>query len=69
LESIHNFSWSIDLHIERRDQQDKEKNARQINSTLQSPGTSKKDEIKTVLALINELQVQDSASSDEEIST
>jgi hypothetical protein len=47
----------------------KEKNAKQINSTSQSPGTSKKDKIKTVLASINELQVQDSAGSDEEIDT
>jgi hypothetical protein len=51
----------------RHDQQNKGKNARQINSTSQSPGISKKDKIKTVLALINELQVQDSAGSDEEI--
>jgi tellurite resistance-related uncharacterized protein len=31
--------------------------------------TTKKDKIKTVSALINELQVQDSACSDEEINT
>jgi hypothetical protein len=54
-------------HAIRQDQQNKEKDARQINSTSQSPGTPKKDKIKTVLALINELQVQDSAGSDEEI--
>jgi hypothetical protein len=54
-------------HAIRYDQQNKEKNARQINSTSQSPGTPKKDKIKTVLALINGLQVQDSAGSDEEI--
>jgi hypothetical protein len=54
-------------HAIRYDQQNKEKNARQINSTSQSPGTPKKDKIKTVLALINELQVQDSAGSDEDI--
>jgi hypothetical protein len=56
-------------HAIRHDQQNKEKNARQVNSTSQSPGTSKKDKIKTVLALINELQLQDSAGSDEEIDT
>jgi hypothetical protein len=54
-------------HAIRYDQQNKEKNARQINSTSQSPGTPKKDKIKTVLALFNELQVQDSAGSDEDI--
>jgi hypothetical protein len=53
----------------RYDKQSKEKNARQINNTSQSPGTSKKDKIKTVLALNNQLQVQDSAGSDEEIET
>jgi hypothetical protein len=31
----------------RHDQQNKEKNARQINSTSKSPGTSKKDKIKS----------------------
>jgi hypothetical protein len=56
-------------HAIRHDQQNKEKNARQINSTSQSPGATKKDKIKTVLALTNELQVQDSAGSDEEIET
>jgi hypothetical protein len=39
----------------RYDQQHKEKNARQIKNTSQSSGTLKKDKIKTVLALINEL--------------
>jgi hypothetical protein len=52
-------------HATRHDQQKKEKNARQINNTSQSSGTTKKDKIKTVLALINELQVQDSIGSDE----
>jgi hypothetical protein len=61
-----NFLWS---HVIRHDQQNKEKNARQINSTSQSPGASKKDKIKTVLAFINELQVKGSAGSDEEIDT
>jgi hypothetical protein len=49
--------------------QNKEKNARQINNASQSSSTPKKDKIKTVLALINELQVQDSIGSDEEIDT
>jgi hypothetical protein len=53
----------------RHDQQNREKNARQISNTSQSHGTTKKDKIKTVLALINELQVQDSIGSDEEIDT
>jgi hypothetical protein len=56
-------------HAIRNDQQNKEKNARHINSTSQSPGTPKKDKIKTVLALVNELQIQDSAGSDDKIDT
>ena len=32
-------------------------------------GTTKKDKIKTVLALINELQIQDSTGSDDELDT
>ena len=56
-------------HAIRYDQQNKEKNVRQINNASQSPGATKKDKIKTVIALINELQVQDSAGSDEEIDT
>jgi hypothetical protein len=51
----------------RHDQQAKEKNARQIHTTCQPTGTNKKDKVKTVLALINELQLQDSAGSDEEV--
>jgi hypothetical protein len=53
----------------RHDQQNREKNVRQINNTSQFHGTTKKDKIKTVLALINEFQVQDSIDSDEEIDT
>jgi hypothetical protein len=49
----------LQSHAVRHDQQNKEKNARQINSLL----------VKTVFALINELQVPDSAGSDEEINT
>jgi adenylosuccinate synthase len=54
-------------HAIRHDQQVKEKNARQIHTTCQPTGTTKKDKIKTVLALINELQLQDSTCSDEEV--
>ena len=54
-------------HAIRHDQQAKEKGARQIHSTYQPTSTAKKDKIKTVLALINELQIQDSIGSDEEI--
>jgi hypothetical protein len=54
-------------HAIRHDQQAKEKNARQIHTTCQPTGTTKKDKVKTVLALINELQLQDSAGSDEEV--
>jgi hypothetical protein len=54
-------------HAIRHDQQAKEKNARQIHTICQPTGTTKKDKIKTVLALINELQLQDSAGSDEEV--
>jgi hypothetical protein len=51
----------------RHDRQAKENNARQIQTSFQPTGTTKKDEDKTVLALINELQLQDSAGSDEEV--
>ena len=54
-------------HAIRHDQQAKEKGARQIHSTYQPTSTAKKDKIKTVLALINELQIQDSVGSDEEL--
>ena len=54
-------------HAIRHDQQAKEKSARQIHTTCQPTGTTKKDKIKTVLALINELQLQDSTGSDEEV--
>jgi hypothetical protein len=49
-------------HAIIHDQQAKEKNARQIHT-----GTTTKDEVKTVLTLINELQLQDSTGSDEEV--
>jgi hypothetical protein len=54
-------------HAIRHDQQAKAKNARQIHKTCQPTGTTKKDTVKTVLALINELQLQDSTGSDEEV--
>ena len=55
-------------HAIRHDQQNKEKGARQIHNTYQSPGTgtTKRDKIKSVLALINELKIQDSTGSDDE---
>jgi hypothetical protein len=56
-------------HAIRYDHQNKEKNAKQINNASQSSGATKKDKIKTFIALINELQLQDSAGSDEEIDT
>jgi hypothetical protein len=49
----------------RLDQQYKEKYARQIHNATQSFNRSKKDKIKKVLALINQIQIQDSCSSDE----
>jgi hypothetical protein len=38
-----------------------------IHNTHQPRDTTKKDTVKTVLALINELQIQDSTGFDEEI--
>jgi hypothetical protein len=54
-------------HAIRHDQQAKEKNSRQSHNTCQPTGTTKKDKIKTGMALINELQLQDSTGSDEEV--
>ena len=51
-------------HAIRYDQQNKENAARQINGTNQS---TKRNKVKKVLALINELQVQDSPNLDEEL--
>ena len=51
-------------HAIRHDQQNKERTARKINATNQA---HKKDKVKQVLALINELQMQDSNGSDEEL--
>jgi hypothetical protein len=44
----------------------RKKAARQIHNTSQSSNRDKKDKFKKVLALINEIQIQDSCSSDEE---
>jgi hypothetical protein len=53
-------------HAIRLDQKIKEKAARQIHNTSQLSNRSKKDKVKKVLALISEIQIQDSCSSDEE---
>jgi hypothetical protein len=53
-------------HAIRLDQQYKEKSARQIHNTSQLSNRAKKNKVKKVLALINEIQIQDSCSSDEE---
>jgi hypothetical protein len=50
----------------RLDQQYKEKAARQIHNTSQLSNRAKKDKVKKVLELIDEIQIQDSCSSDEE---
>jgi hypothetical protein len=56
-------------HAIRLDQQYKEKAARQIHSTIQSTNKAKEDKVKKVLALINEIQIQDSCSSDQDSPT
>jgi hypothetical protein len=48
------------------DQKYKEKDARQIHNTSQSSSRAKKDKVNKNSALINEIQIQDSCSSDEE---
>jgi hypothetical protein len=50
----------------RLDQQYKEKAARQIHNASQLSNRDKKNKVKKVLGLINEIQIQDSCSSDEE---
>jgi hypothetical protein len=57
----------IRSHAIRFDHQNKEKAARQIHGTNQSSSSTKSNKFKKVLALINELQVQDSTISDEEL--
>jgi hypothetical protein len=56
-------------HAIRLHQQYKERAARQIHNTSQLSNRAKKDKVKMVLELINELQIQDSCSSDEESAT
>jgi hypothetical protein len=56
----------LSSHTIRLDQQYKEKAARQIHNTSQLSNRAKKDKVKKVLALINEIQIQDSCSSDED---
>jgi hypothetical protein len=53
-------------HAIRLDQQYKEKATRQIHNTSQSSNRAKKDKFRKVLALINEIQIQNSCSSGEE---
>jgi hypothetical protein len=53
-------------HAIRLDQQYKEKAARQTQNTSQLSNRAKKDKVKKVLELINEIQIQDSCSSDKE---
>jgi hypothetical protein len=53
-------------HAIRLDQQYEEKSARQIHNSSQSSNKSKKDKVKKVLALINEIQIHDSGSSYED---
>jgi hypothetical protein len=56
-------------HAIRLDQQYKEKAARQILNASQLSNRTKKDKVKKVLALINEIQIQDSCSSDKDSAT
>jgi hypothetical protein len=53
-------------HAIRIDHQYKEKATRQIHNSSQLSNRSKKHKVKKVLALINQIQIQDSSSSDEE---
>jgi hypothetical protein len=53
-------------HAIRLDQKYKEKATRQIHNASQSSNRSKKDKVKDVLAIINEIQIQDSCSSNED---
>jgi hypothetical protein len=53
-------------HAISLDQQYKEKATRQIHNASQLSNRAKKDKVKKVLALINEIQIQDSCSSGEE---
>jgi hypothetical protein len=69
LVSDKSFIETCDLlrsHAIRLDQQYKGKAARQIQNTSQLSNRAKKDKVKKVLTFINEIQIQDSCSSDEE---
>jgi hypothetical protein len=46
-------------HVIRNDQQNKEKAARQIHNTSQCSSGAKIDKVKKVLALINEMHIQE----------
>ena len=56
-------------HAVRHDQQTKDKATRQVNNTNQSSSSNKKDQTKQVLALINELQIQDSTGIEDEVAS
>jgi hypothetical protein len=56
-------------HAIRLDQQYKEKAALQIHNTSQLSNRAKKYKVKKALTLINEIQTQDSCSSDDELAT
>jgi hypothetical protein len=56
---------SLRSHAIRLDQQYKEKSANQIHNVSQSYIRAKKEKGKRDLALFNEIQIQDSCSSDE----
>jgi hypothetical protein len=67
--SLINTCNFIRLHAIRLDQQYKEKAERQIHNTIQLCNRAKKYKDKNFIALINEIQIQDSCSSDEESAT
>jgi hypothetical protein len=58
-------------HAIKHDQQNKERSAKQMHNTYLSPdtGITKKNKFKTALALIHELQVQNSSDSDDELNS
>jgi hypothetical protein len=58
-----NFLSSHDIRL---DQQYKKKAVRQIHNVSQLSNRAKKDKVKNILVLINEIQSQDLCSSDEE---
>jgi hypothetical protein len=47
----------------------RKKNTRQIHNVSQASNRDKKVKVKMILALIIEIQIQDSCSSDEELNT